>query len=218
MSQYQDDAYQEYSTCSKVMWCYFVSVMASLFRTLSAVTFSTFWCTSACCDAVCVCNHRNNDVEIFNTQAVYSATCIGQIFRQYFHRKYKISTTAHDKRCTWKKKNQHHKWQRWVKYVMLLKMFLSCWQCTVRVVPQVGEVYSKLRVPVSVEDRRELVLQGLCLPYWGRRMLGNCKTHSSCGHKVVPWPVGGTWETTQLINFWPSRRNDSATLIIKQLN
>lgn len=116
------------------------------------------------------------------------------------------------------KKKQHHKWQLWVKYVMFLKMFLSCWQCTVRVVPQVGEVYSKLRVPVSVEDRLELALQGLCLPYWGRSMLGNRKTHSSCGQKVVPWPVGGTWEITQPINFWPSWSNDSSTLIIKELN
>lgn len=69
MSVYEDDAQQVYSTCSKMMWYYFVSVMASLFRTLSAVVF--FW--SAC------------TVKIL-------------VYQQYFHKKYKISTTAHEYR------------------------------------------------------------------------------------------------------------------------
>lgn len=52
-------------------------------------------------------------------------------------------------------------------------------------VPQVSEVHSKLRVPVSVKDGFKLALQGFGLPYGVRSMLGNHQTDSSCGQKVV---------------------------------
>lgn len=67
-------------------------------------------------------------------------------------------------------------------------------------VPQLIQVYGELRVPVSVEDRLELALQGFGLPHRVRGMLGDHETHSSCGRKVVPWPVRSTWGTTSLVN------------------